>query len=194
MDWITGIQKAIDYIEDHITEELHYDQISKRAYSSSYHFQRIFGLLCGYTLGEYIRGRRLTLAGSELVSSNVKVIDIAYKYGYESPESFTRAFTKFHGISPSQAKTCHHQLKSFSKLVVKLTLEGGTIMNYRIEKKDAFQIIEKAQRFCTKDDSHTQEIPKFWSESQKDGTIKKLCQYCEGTDFDHCILGICYEN
>ena len=88
MDWITGIQNAINYIEDHITEELDYERIAKESFSSSFHFQRVFSILCGYTLGEYIRNRRLTLAGAELANTREKVIDVAYKYGYDNPESF----------------------------------------------------------------------------------------------------------
>ena len=103
MDWITGIQNAIRCIEDHITEELDYEQIAKESFSSPFHFQRVFSILCGYTLGEYIRNRRLTLAGAELANTRERVIDVAYKYGYESPESFAKAFQKFHGITPSQA-------------------------------------------------------------------------------------------
>lgn len=104
MDWVTGIQKAIDYIENHITEELDYEEIAENAFSSPYHFQRVFSILCGYTLGEYIRNRRLALAGTELAADKIKVIDAAVKYGYDSPDSFTRAFTRFHGITPSAAR------------------------------------------------------------------------------------------
>lgn len=114
MGWIDGLQRAIDYIEDNLTEELDYAEIARQAYSSSFHFQRVFGILCGYTLGEYIRNRRLTLAGSELASSDGKVIDVAVKYGYDSPESFSRAFSRFHGITPSQARSRKAELKSFS--------------------------------------------------------------------------------
>lgn len=135
MDWITGLEQALAYIEDHITEELDYDEIAKKAFSSSYHFQRVFSILCGYTLGEYIRNRRLSLAGLELATGNCKVIDVALKYGYESPDSFAKAFQKFHGITPSQARSDRQMLKSFSKLSIKITLEGGSIMNYRIEEK-----------------------------------------------------------
>lgn len=104
MDWVTGIQKAIDYIENHITEKLDYEEIAENAFSSPYHFQRVFSILCGYTLGEYIRNRRLALAGTELAADKIKVIDAAVKYGYDSPDSFTRAFTRFHGITPSAAR------------------------------------------------------------------------------------------
>ncbi len=147
MDWITGIQKAIDYVEAHITEPIDYEEAAKRAYSSSFHFQRVFSILCGFTLGEYIRWRRLSLAGSELLQSNEKIIDLAMKYGYDTPESFSRAFTRFHGIAPSQAKNNSAVLKSFSRLSVKLILNGGNTMDYRIETKEAFKLIMKRKRF-----------------------------------------------
>ncbi len=102
MDWITGIQNAVNYVEAHLTEPLDYGEIAKQAACSPFYFQRIFGILCGMSLGEYIRNRRLTLAGSELSASDIKVIDAAYKYGYDSPESFARAFAKFHGLTPSE--------------------------------------------------------------------------------------------
>ena len=147
MDWITGIQNAINYIEDHITEELDYEQIAKESFSSSFHFQRVFSILCGYTLGEYIRNRRLTLAGTELASTHDKVIDVAYKYGYENPESFAKAFQKFHGITPSQARSSGVMLKSFSRLSIKVSLEGGSIMNYRIEEKPEMLLTGYKRRF-----------------------------------------------
>ncbi|MBQ4628897.1 MAG: AraC family transcriptional regulator [Clostridia bacterium] len=146
MDWIQGIQQAIDYIEEHITEKINYEEAAKRAYSSSFHFQRVFGIMCGFTVGEYIRRRRLTLAGNELLTKDIKVIDVALKYGYETPESFSRAFQKFHGIAPSQVKTgCN--LKSFSRLRVKIELIGGTEMNYRIEEKEELRLVGYKKHF-----------------------------------------------
>ena len=144
MDWITGIQNAINYIEAHITEELDYEAIARESFSSSFHFQRVFSILCGYTLGEYIRSRRLSLAGAELTAGREKVIDVAAKYGYDSPDSFAKAFQKFHGVTPSQAGA---QLKSFSRLSIKVTLEGGSIMNYKIEEKPAMLLTGYKRRF-----------------------------------------------
>lgn len=143
MDWLTGIQNAINYIEENLTEKIDYDEAAKQASCSSFYFQRIFSILCGITLGDYIRNRRLTLAGNELSATDNKVIDIALKYGYESPESFTRAFSKFHGITPSDAKKDGSKLKSFSRLSVKIILSGGNIMDYKIIEKAAFDIIER---------------------------------------------------
>ena len=147
MDWITGLQKAIDYIEKHLTEEIDYKKVAAESFSSSYHFQRVFSILCGYTLGEYIRLRRLSLAGAELASGKEKVIDVALKYGYDSPDSFAKAFQKFHGIPPSQARADGKILKSFSRLSIKISLEGGSTMNYRIEEKDEIILTGYKRRF-----------------------------------------------
>ena len=135
MDWITGIQNAINYIEAHLLEEIDYEQVAKESYSSNYHFQRVFGILCGYTIGEYIRNRRLTLAGMELQTEKAKVLDVALKFGYDSPDSFAKAFQKFHGITPKEARMDGAVLNSFSRLTLKITLEGGKMMNYKIEEK-----------------------------------------------------------
>ena len=165
--WIDGIQSAVQYIEDNLTEELDIADISAKAYVSPFYFQKIFSILCGYTVGEYIRNRRLALAAEELSKSDTKVIDVAIKYGYESPDSFTRAFTKFHGISPSAAKEKGASIKSFAPIRIKLSLEGGTIMEYRIVEKAAFTIIGKKRKFSM-ETSYT-EIPKFWQEHFDNG-------------------------
>lgn len=114
MDWIVGMQKAIDYIENHLTEKIDYDKVAAQSFSSSYHFQRVFSILCGFTIGEYIRNRRLSIAGSELATTDSKVIDVALKYGYESQDSFAKAFKQFHGVLPSQVKNNGSILKSFA--------------------------------------------------------------------------------
>ena len=170
MNWITGIQRAIDYIEDHITDKIDYEEVGKCAYSSSFHFQRVFSVICGYTVGEYVRNRRLSLAGEELANPKSKIIDVALKYGYSTPESFSRAFSKFHGVMPNQVKS-GATLKSFSRLSVKLTLSGGSIMNYRIEKKEAFDVILKKKRFEKQEEMTTEKIADFWKECTQDGTI-----------------------
>lgn len=123
MNWIQGIQRAIDYVEANITEELNFEEVAKQAYSSPFHFQRVFGILCGVSLGDYIRMRRLSLAGEELSRGNAKIIEVALKYGYDTPESFTRAFTRFHGITPSEARR-GSKARIFTPLSVKLTLSN----------------------------------------------------------------------
>jgi len=194
MDWITGIQRAINYVEAHIKEPIDYEEVAKQAYSSSFHFQRIFSILCGFTLGDYIRMRRLSMAGNELSSSGVRVIDAALKYGYDTPESFSRAFARFHGVSPSKAKQGGVALKSFSPLFVKLILDGGNMVNYRIETKGAFQIVCKKMRNPRKAEMTTEQIIKrFWQECIADGTIPALCKYIPDKDiFKNCIVGVSF--
>ena len=143
------------------------------------------------TLGDYIRNRRLTLAGNELNAADDKVIDIALKYGYESPESFTRAFSRFHGVTPSEANKDGSKLKSFFRLSVKITLSGGNIMDYKIIEKEAFDIIEKVEAHTVEDSENAKSIPDFWTRSHNDGTVKKLL---DTTTYRTYIFGMCYGN
>jgi AraC family transcriptional regulator len=191
MNLAIGIQKAIDYIEDNITDKLNYNEIAKQAMCSPCYFQKIFGILCGITVGEYIRNRRLTLAGSELTKSNVKVIDVALKYGYESPESFTRAFTRFHGITPSEVKRNGGRLKSFSRFKVQIILKGGNSMNYKIVTKEAFTVLEKVEQHTVAGEQNKNTIPDFWNRAHKDGTIETLLKNAVDCSY---VFGICYGN
>lgn len=191
MDWITGIQKALNYVEEHITEPIDYQTVAKQAYASQFHFERMFGMLCGFSVCEYVRNRRLALAGEELYHSKERIIDIALKYGYDTPEGFTRAFTKFHGITPAEARK-GKAVKTFSKLSVKLILSGGNTMNYRIEKKDAFKIVcRKKQVHKPQGDTATADISAFWAQCSKDGTMQTLCKYAKFDNL-HGMLGICF--
>lgn len=191
MSWATDIQNAIDYIEEHITEKLDYNIIAKQASCSPYYFQKIFGILCGISLGEYIRNRRLTLAGSELMKTDAKVIDTALKYGYESPESFTRAFTKFHGVTPSAAKRSGSRLQSFSRFKVQIIMKGGNFMNYKIISKESFTVLEKVERHTVAGGQNQNTIPDFWDRAHKDGTIETLLKYAKDRSY---VFGICYGN
>lgn len=201
MDWTYGIQRAIDYIEENLCGDIDLDTAASLAYSSAFHFQRVFSILCGFTVGDYVRMRRLTLAGTELAKSDKKVIDVALKYGYDTPESFSRAFTRFHGISPSAAKT-GGEIKSFSRISVKLILSGGNVMNYRIVKLDEFRVICKKKRVPhpmaggetpLDNPEPTAMISSFWGECSADGTIERLTKYIpEGNNFPGCIVGISF--
>ena len=166
MDWITGIQNAINYIEAHLTEEIDYDRVARESFSSSFHFQRVFSILSGYTLGEYIRNRRLSLAGTELATGKEKIIDIAAKYGYESPDSFAKAFQKFHGITPSQARSGGVVLKNFSRLSLKITLEGGRIMSYKIVEREELVLTGFKARFTGTPESRNRQDHNFAVETR----------------------------
>lgn len=194
MDWIAGLQRAIDFVEEHLTEAIDYEAVAKEACSSSFHFQRVFGVICGFTLGDYIRMRRLSLAAADLAGTGDKVIDIALKYGYDTPESFTRAFTRFHGITPTQARRGGN-VKSFSRLSVKLILTGGSTMDYRIEKLDAMKVVCKRKTVeKSSEEGPTWGISEFWDECTQDGTIRKLVSYIPKEPRPQGLLGICYSD
>ena len=194
MNWIQGIQRAIDYVEANITEEVDLEDVAKQAYSSPFHFQRVFGILCGFTLGDYIRMRRLSLAGEELSKGTAKIIDVAMKYGYDTPESFSRAFTRFHGISPSEARRGGN-VKIFTPLSVKLTLTGGSKMNYRIEKREAFQVVCKRKRVEKPlSASGTPDITAMWKEYGADGTMERLISCIPVHPVMKGLLGICFSS
>lgn len=192
--WIEGFQESIDFIEQNLTEELDIEAIAGKAVLSPFYYQRIFGALCGMTVGEYIRARRMTLAAQELNGKDVKVIDIAVKYGYDSPDSFSKAFQKFHGITPSQAKEPGAPLRSFAPLHIKITMEGGTMMDYRIVEKAPFTIVGVKRPFNS--DTSYQEIPKFWDEWLAQGEMRPImgtfgvCLDMKGKDFDYWIADL----
>lgn len=191
MDWIVGMQKAIDYIEEHLDEELNYEEAAKEAACSVFYFQRIFGILCGMSLGEYIRGRRLTLAGSELLLTHHKVVDIALKYGYESQESFTRAFSKYHGITPAAARRSGAKLRSLSRLSVQIILKGGSHMHYKIVQKPSFHVLERVEIHSIAEGENKNTIPAFWERAHGDGTVETLLKSSCDKRF---LFGICYGN
>lgn len=192
--WIEGFQESIDFIEKNLTEELDIEDIAAKAALSPFYYQRIFGALCGVTVGEYIRARRMTLAAQELNGKDVKVIDVAVKYSYDSPDSFSKAFQKFHGITPSQAKEPGAPLRSFAPLHIKITMEGGTMMDYRIVEKAPFTIVGVKRPFNS--DSSYQEIPKFWDEWLAQGEKRPImgtfgvCLDMKGKDFDYWIADL----
>ncbi|MBQ2444218.1 MAG: AraC family transcriptional regulator [Clostridia bacterium] len=194
MNWIQGIQRAIDYVEANITEEIDFEKVAEQAYSSSFHFQRVFGILCGFSLGDYIRMRRLSLAGEELSKGNAKVIDIAVKYGYDTSESFSRAFTRFHGIAPSEAKHGGN-VRIFTPLSVKLTLTGGSKMDYRIEKRDAFKVVCRRKKVSKPQSANAaDDIKELWRECGTDGTLERLIACMPENPVMKGLLGICFSS
>ena len=145
MDNTANIQRAIDYIEEHLDDKIDYVEVAKCAYSSSYHFQRVFGILCGMTLGEYIRRRRLSRAAGDLLAGE-RALDVALKYGYESSESFSRAFQRFHGALPSQVKR-GYPAKIFQRLSLNMQFEGDLSMQCTVEERPPKILVGYKKRF-----------------------------------------------
>lgn len=185
-----GLQSAIDYIEVHLTEELDIQDVAARTFLSAFHFQRVFSSLCGIPLGEYIRRRRLTLAAQEL-AQGMKVIDTALKYGYDSPDSFARAFRRFHGVLPSQVHLPGTLLHAFSPIQIDLQ-KGGIIMEYKIIEKSAFTVVGYKKQFSN--ETSYQEIPKWWDEmlAQKTAVMGEfgVCIDTDGKRFDYLIADL----
>lgn len=175
MDLLEKMNGALLYIEENLTNDLDYKEIARLACCSEYHFKRMFSFLAGVTLSEYIRRRRLTLAAFELKERNSKVIDIAIKYGYNSPDSFTRAFQNLHGITPTEARNNGHSLKAYPKMTFQLTIKGGIEMNYRIEDKAAFRIIGIKKKVSLIYQGVNPEIAEMWQSLNME-TINQLKQ------------------
>lgn len=170
------MNEAMRYIEENLTNEIDYKVIARLAHCSEYHFKRMFSFLAGMTLSEYIRRRRLSLAALELTSSDIKIIDLAIKYGYHSPDSFTRAFQQLHGVTPSEAKNNGQPLKAYPLMTFQLSIRGGNEMNYRIEQKEAFNIVGIMKRVPIIFEGENPEITAMWKSltMEKIDQLKKL--------------------
>lgn len=170
------IQQAISYMEEHIHEDISYVDVAKSVHMSGYNFHRTFSFIAGMTANEYLRSRRLTLAAQELQETDLSVTDAAYKYGYESPESFSKAFSRFHGSTPKQAKQKGAKLHLFSPLVIKITLEGGNIMDYRMEHRERQQFIAVVRAFPNEiiNDDNDHSIPDFWTECDDKNLLDRI--------------------
>ena len=165
MEWTESLTKAIEYMETHMLEPIETAEIARAAKIPSLYLQKGFKIMTGYTLGEYVRYRRLYLAAVDLLTNGDKVIDLALRYGYETPESFTKAFTRFHGISPVQLKKNTQKVRSFHPLKVKVSIEGGENLPCTIEEMEAFRLIGMPFR-CPIEQSF-ELIPKFWNDFKK---------------------------
>ena len=172
MNWVDAIRKTISYIENNILEDIQINDIAKEVYMSPLYLQKGFSIMCGYTISEYIRNRRLTLTAIDLINTDEKVIDIALKYSYDSPDSFTKAFTRFHGFTPISVRKDGATIKEFAPLKINIDLKGGYTMEYRIEEKESFKVVGVSRKF--KYENAFEEVPKLWQEFNMSGN-KDIC-------------------
>lgn len=192
MEWMESLRTAIDYIEDHLLEEISIEGIADTVYISSFYFQKGFKIMTGYSISEYIRYRRLYMAALEVIKGEEKVIDLAYKYGYDTPESFTKAFSRFHGLSPMQLRGDVSKIKIFLPLKIKITVQGGNEMDYVVEDMEKFQMIGYERVFSQ--DSSYGEIPKFWGEfcercmkGENSREVQEVIEKCVIGEYGICI-------
>ena len=162
MEWLTAIRGAVAYMEDHLREEVSLDNVARAVHLSPFFLQRGFSLLTGFGVGEYLRNRRLYEAALDLQRTGEKVIDVALRYGYETPESFTKAFTRFHGATPTQVRE-GAAMRSFLPLTVQISIQGGSKMEPQITPMFPFKLIG-FQKVFTYEEAYEQ-IPKFWDET-----------------------------
>lgn len=188
MEWIERLNEAIRFIENHLTDEIGYEELAKIAGCSAYHFQRMFAYMAGMPLSEYIRRRKMSLAAVDLQCGEEKIIDIALKYGYNSPTAFNRAFQSVHGIAPSLVKNEGASVKSFPPITFTIMVKGAGEMNYRIEKKEEIRIVGMAKPLYAELEKNFQIVPQMWEEATVSGMIPKLAGMMDAQPMG--ILGI----
>lgn len=187
MEWIDRLNRAMDYVESHL-EEPDWQEAAGIACCSPYHFQRMFALLAGVSLSEYVRRRRMSRAAADLQSGE-RILDVALKYGYSSPTAFNRAFQAVHGLPPSQAKKPGVRLKSYPPLRFAITVQGVEEMEYRIETKDAFRIVGVSAPLGPDMEENFRNVPQLWGQAAADGTIPRLAALMDGQPKG--LLGVC---
>jgi AraC family transcriptional regulator len=195
MTWLHSLQQTLDTIERRLDQDLSIEELAQQAYMSMFHFQRTFSLVLGIGIGEYIRNRRLSVAAEQLAAKKIKVIDAALIYGYDSPESFTRAFFKFHGINPSQAAKDPSMLRRFLPMKIKISIEGGNMMNVRIEERSAFTIAGVKWTLNINDLTNHQQISQHWTAFNRSEKPQRFCAQSVGDPiFNGSFLGVCVDN
>lgn len=188
MDWVERLNQSMSYIEEHLTDEIDYDELGRIACCSTYHYQRMFTYMAGISLAEYIRRRKMSLAAIDLQGGKEKIIDVAAKYGYSSPTAFNRAFQSFHGIAPSMLKNGSTLVKSFSPIAFYITVKGATEMNYRMETKGAFRIIGVSAPLDREMEKNFMVVPKMWQAAAADRTIQTLASMMDAPPMG--LLGV----
>lgn len=180
MEWVDRMNQAMDYLESQLTGEIEPEVIGRIMACPYAVFQRSFGPITGMSLSEYLRRRRLTCAAYELQHTDQRVLDIAVRYGYDSADAFAAAFRRLHGVTPQEARKPGIPLKYCPRLSIALTLTGVSEMNYRVVRREAFQVL--GIRRTTPQGGGT------WAIVKKNGSAEELRQIAGHP----CDLGLCF--
>lgn len=175
MEWPERLNRAVEYVEQHLEEKIDYEKVAGIAECPAYYFQRMFYYMTDISLPEYVRRRRMSLAAVDLQDKQVKIIDIALKYGYDSPTAFNRAFQSIHGIAPSLARKSNAVLKSYPAIKFSVSVHGMEELEFKIEKKDSFYILGKSCPLSKVLEENFAAIPHKWDAAWEDGTLSALC-------------------
>jgi len=197
MEWLEKMNRVIDYIEDHLDDDIEYEKLALMTHCSVHHFQRVFSFVADLPLSEYIRRRRMTMAATELQKTDAKIIDLGLKYGYSSPNSFTRAFYSVHQVLPSQVRSQGIRLKAFPRLSFQLSIMGGKEMEYRIIEGESSKVFGKSIHVSFTDGKGYEMIEDFIRESWRTGMrdeIRKAAGYDPEGLGDSRLLGIAMYN
>ena len=179
MEWINRLNEAMNYIEKHMTDKIDHNVISRIMACSFSAFQRFFVQVADITFSEYIRRRKLSCAAYEIQNSDIKIMDVALKYGYESSDAFSVAFKRMHGIPPTAARKTNAKLKYYAKFNFTYSIKGVNELNYRIVQKQAFKVVGKRRT--------TPQAGGTWAIVINDGSVEILNKI--GRRFD---LGMCF--
>lgn len=197
MDWLQSLRGAIDYMEAHMLDPVTPADVAKAVNLSPFYLQKGFQIVTGYSLSEYVRSRRLYLAALDLLAGEEKIIDVAYKYCYQTPESFTKAFTRFHGFPPSQVKRRRIDIKPFVPLKIKVSVQGGKTVDFIVEKKGSFQMIgfkkeipmDRGYELCPKfwEEISAQHLDRLWQGKRAETELDRAIVQCSVGMFGVCI-------
>lgn len=180
MEWNEKLQAILDYVENHLQrmeEPIDREEVSRLAGCSFGFFQKVFSYMNEVSFSDYVRFRKLTLAGYDLKSTDMKIIDISYRYGYDSPTSFTKAFQQFHGVTPKDARSPETKLR----VVPRMPLTHRMEYSWRMEHREAFRLIGKTVTVSALNGSHYEKIPEFWEECRRNGVYSRLVSMDSGT-------------
>ena len=199
MEWISCLKETLRYLEDNLRTEVDIGSVAKHVYVSQYHLQRGFQIVTGCTVGEYVRNRRLYEAARELTETDARILDVALRWGYDTPESFTKAFTRFHGLTPSQLRADPSRIRRFLPMQIHIEVTGGSKMNYVVSPLFPMKLIGFQREFGY--ETAYAEIPRFWDEiCEKYCTGiyagKPAANPCEQAIIDNCIgeYGVCIDD
>ncbi|MBN2238395.1 MAG: AraC family transcriptional regulator [Dehalococcoidales bacterium] len=195
MNWSEGMNAAIDYIEDNLTGDIDFEKAAEKAAYGTFHFMRMFLAVNGITPAEYARRRRLTLAAAELSTGTSRIIDVALKYGYESPDSFTRAFKNMHGVTPSAAREPGVKLTAYPRISCRIELKGGNDMDYIIMETPDFHVAMVSRKFTNIDGQNWKDLPAWWGEFRESpdcGALTALSGNKPGKFTNGLMLGVCW--
>jgi AraC family transcriptional regulator len=174
MDWQERMNAALDYIEDRLDGEIAWEDAAACAHCSTFHFLRMFEVVSGICAGEYARRRRLSLAALDLAAGDGRVIDLAVRLGYDSPDAFARAFKREFGLTPTEAREPGVRLRTWPRFSFSIVLKGTTPMDFRIESHEAIKLTGLPLPTTVEDGKQLAEIPAFWDKVMADGSWQKL--------------------